>query len=165
MVELVVLLMPHCSRECLIMQDYDLIEAKYFERNPRIQWSERHVWWYNRKGKRIDPDRWRLWSMWEENRCGAYVVQLRNTLWAQTILRKMLCPPGPFDLDMPESSDQSPGFRRKVTPKNAKTQAHCHAQVAVQEKTQGRSQSGTVVIALNRCCRAQCPMPGACQGR
>ena len=40
MVELVVLLMPHCSRECLIMQDYDSIEAKYFERNSRVQWSE-----------------------------------------------------------------------------------------------------------------------------
>ena len=58
--------------------------------------------------------------MWRENNCSAYIVQLRNTLWVQTILRKMLCPPKPFDLfsaPVPESSDQSPGFRRKVTPK------------------------------------------------
>ena len=125
MVELVVLLMPHCSRECLIMRDYDSIEAQYFERNSRVQWSEWHEWRYNQKGKRIDPDRWRLWRKWRENNCSAYIVQLRNTLWAQTILRKMLRPPKPFDLfsaPVPESSDQSPGFHHKKTPASKKTQ-------------------------------------------
>ena len=123
MVELVVLLMPQCSRECLVMQDYDSIEAKYFERNSRVQWSEWHEWRNNHKGKRIDPDRWRLWRMWEENHCSAYVEQLRNTLWVQTVLRKMLCPPKPFDLfsaPVPESSDQLPGFHHKKTPASKK---------------------------------------------
>ena len=106
MVELVVLLLPHCSRVCLIMQDYDSIEAKYFERNSRVHGSD--------KGKR-NSDRWRLWKMWEENCCRAYIVQLRNTQWVQTILTKMLCPTRPFDLGMPESSDQSPGFHHTVT--------------------------------------------------
>ena len=60
-------------------EDYDTIEAKYFERNSRVQWSEWHEWWYNDKGEPIDPDRWRLWKMWQKNRCSAYTVQLRNT--------------------------------------------------------------------------------------
>ena len=106
MVELVVILMPHCSRECLIMQDYDSIEANYFKMNSRVQWSG--------KGQR-NSDRWMLRKMWEENHCRDYVVQFRNTLWVHTILRKMLCLPMPFDLGMPESSDQSPGFHHKVT--------------------------------------------------
>ena len=69
MVEFVVLLMPHGSREFIILQDYDSIEWRYFERNSRVQWSQWHEWWYNHKGERIDPDRWRLWRMgWLELR-------------------------------------------------------------------------------------------------
>ena len=107
------------------MQDYDSIEAKYFERNSRAQWSEWHEWWYNPEGKRINPDRWRLWIMWEENQCSAYVVQLRNTRWVRTILRKMLRRPKPFELfstPVPESSDQSPGFHHKKSPASKKAQ-------------------------------------------
>ena len=115
--EYVVLRMPHCSRECLIVQDYDSIEAKYFNRNSRVQWSEWHEWWYNAKGQRIDPDRWRLWGLWQENQCSAYAEQLRSTPWVQTILRKMRCLPRAFDLwaapDPPESDVQSPGFHMK----------------------------------------------------
>ena len=138
MVELVVLLMPLCSRLCLVMQDYYSIEAKYFARDSRVQWSD---------FRRDSDDRCRLFRMWEEHRCIAYVERLRNTFWEQTILRKMLCPPKPFDLSsapVPESSDPLPGFHLKKTPtfKNkAKTQAHCHTHVAGGGKTQGKSQS------------------------
>ena len=31
------------------------LEAKYFQMNSRVQWSEWHEWWYDHKGKRIDP--------------------------------------------------------------------------------------------------------------
>ena len=59
--------------------------------------------------------------MWKQNDCSAYATQLRNTPWVQTILRKMRCPPRPFDLwagVVPESSDQSPGFHlKKAEPK------------------------------------------------
>ena len=82
LVEIVVLLMPHGSREHIILQDYDSIEALYFKRNTRVQWSEWHEWWYNRRGERMDPDRWRLWRMWEQNHCSAYAAQLRNMPWA-----------------------------------------------------------------------------------
>ena len=78
LVESVVLVMAHCSREYLIMQDYASLEEKYFKRNSRVKWSEWHEWWYNCKGERILPDRWRLWNMWGENNCSAYVAQLRN---------------------------------------------------------------------------------------
>ena len=73
MVELVVLQMPHCSRECLILQDYHSIEEKYFERDSRVQWSD---------FRRASPDRWgELWRRWEEHNCTAYVERLRNTCW------------------------------------------------------------------------------------
>jgi len=97
------------------MQDYHSIEAKYFERNSRVQWSE----WCTRTTSSGAPDRWRLWRMWEENHCIAYVERLRNTFWVQTIMRKMLCPPKPFDLfsaPVAESSDQLPGFHHKKKP-------------------------------------------------
>ena len=92
------------------MQDYYSIEAKYFARNSRVRWSD---------FRRDSDDRCRLVRMWEEHRCIAYVERLRNTFWVQTILRKMLCPPKPFDVfsaPVPESSDQLPGFHHKKTP-------------------------------------------------
>ena len=108
--------MPHGSREYVILQDYDSIEKAYFQRNSRVQWAEWHERWYNHRGKPIDHDRQRLWNMWQQNDCSAYATRLRNTRWVQTILRKMRCPPKPFDLwaaHVPESSDQSPGFHPK----------------------------------------------------
>ena len=115
LVEFVVLLMPHCSREYLLMQDYGKIEALYFERNPRVQLSEWNEWWYDAEGNRHLPDRWRLWNMRQEHHCSAYTRQLRNTPWVQTTLRKMRCPPKPFDVyspaPVPPSSVQGPGFQ------------------------------------------------------
>ena len=136
--------MPHCRPECLIVQDYDSIEAKYFERNSRVQWSEWHEWWYNDKGEPIDPDRWRLWKMWQENHCSAYTAQLRNTPWVQTILRKMRCPPKPFDLwNAPapaESSVQRPGFNLKQTP-DAKKMPRPKAKVELPFKKKATAQA------------------------
>ena len=31
------------------------LEAKYFQMNSRVQWSEWQEWWYDHKGNRIDP--------------------------------------------------------------------------------------------------------------
>ena len=31
------------------------LEAKYFQMNSRVQWSEWQEWWHEPKGKRIDP--------------------------------------------------------------------------------------------------------------
>ena len=115
-VEFVVLLMPHGSREFIILQDYDSIEARYFERNSRVQWSKWHEWWYNRKGEPIDPDRRRLWKMWEQNHCSAYAAQLRTTPWVQTLLKKMRCPPSPFDLWSPLVPESIVGFYHKKAP-------------------------------------------------
>ena len=119
LMEFVVLLMPYCSRECSIQQDYDSIEAKYFKRNSRVQWSEWHEWWYNDRGERIDPDRWRLWKMWEEHQCSAYTARLRAAPWVQTLLSKMNCPPRRFDVfsaPVPASSVLSSGLHHKKTP-------------------------------------------------
>ena len=97
MVEFVVLLMPRCSCEYSKWQDYDSIEAKYFKRNSRVQWSEWHEWWYNDRGERIDPDRWRLWRMWKQHNCSGYTARLREAPWVQTLWSKM-SPPRRFDV-------------------------------------------------------------------
>ena len=92
------------------------------------------------------PDRWRIWNMWQEHHCSAYTRQLRNTPWSQTILRKMWCPPQPFDVwcaPVPQTPVQSPGFqhcrekaraKKKPGPKLAKTQA--------EKKARAESQGG-----------------------
>ena len=79
--------------------------------------------------------------MWQEHHCSAYTRQLRNTPWVQTILRKMRCPPRPFDVwraPVPQSTVQSPGFqhcrekaraKKRPGPKLAKTQAEKKATV------------------------------------
>ena len=82
--------------------------------------------------------------MWQKNRCSAYTVQLRNTPWVQTILRKMQCPPRPFDLwrapDPAESSVQSPGFHLKQQPE-AKKRPRSKAKLLPQCKYAGKKKA------------------------
>ena len=163
--EFVVLLMPHGSREYIILQDYASIEWQYFGRNSRVQWSKWHEWWYNDKGERIEPDRWRLWRMWEQHHCAAYVAQFRATPWVQTLLKKMHCPPRAFDLwspPVPESSVQSAGFhpkkgaqpkKRPVPKLKPKLMAQCKWEAKKRARTEATpaestSSSGGAVIDL-----------------
>ena len=82
--------------------------------------------------------------MWQKNHCSAYAVQLRNTPWVQTILRKMKCPPRPFDLwSAPapaESSVQRPGFNLKQTP-DAKKMPRPKAKVELPFKKKATAQA------------------------
>ena len=55
LVEFVVLLLPRGSREYLLMQDYGTVETLYFVRDPRVQWSKWHKWWYDNVGNNCLP--------------------------------------------------------------------------------------------------------------
>ena len=91
--------------------------------------------------------------MWQCAHCSAYVVQLRNTLWVQTILRKMTCPLRPRNLwstPVPESSDQSPGFHHR---KQSIPQKRPRPQLPLQPQKRAKSSSGAVVSSVP--CQAQ----------
>ena len=84
--------------------------------------------------------------MWQQHHCSAYAVQLRNTPWVQTILRKMQCPPRPFDLwrapDPAESSVQSPGFHLKQTPEAKKMpRPKAKVQLKLQPKKKAKAEA------------------------
>ena len=73
-------------------ENYDSLEEIYFKKNPKVKFSEWWEWWYNEHGKRITPDRWRLWELWTERGFEEQVQQFRRAPWVHTILQHMLCP-------------------------------------------------------------------------
>ena len=88
-------------------EHYDTIEVQCVATNPNITMSKWEEWWYDDRGRRILPNRWRLWQLWLQHSFGEHAPRFRQMPWALGILQCIVCQPSRFDVFIPAPSSRS----------------------------------------------------------